>query len=111
MAKTSTVSVGVTITGDGTTTSYSPTAVQNTSAPDGGPRLLVLTTGNNTITPPTGATGFTLSPGTVAKTLKGIAGDTGVPLSITGLTTVFLASAASFVINSTGGETISIFWF
>jgi hypothetical protein len=71
----------------------------------------VLSNGNNTVTPPSGATGFTLGPGTAAKTLKGIAGDTGVPLSVTGPTTVFLASASAFVINSTGGETISIFWF
>ncbi len=69
---------------------------------------LTLSLGANTINVPTGGstvpTAVTIVPpngNTVALTLKGVSGDTGIALHLTDSTTIALASSqASFVINA-----------
>jgi len=80
------------------------------------PSLLevVLASGNNTINVPVGSIGviITLDPASVRdKTLKGIVGDTGIPISSTGVGGTFvlaLESVTSFVIVSVGGPDTGI---
>ena len=116
MAKTSSGSIGVTITGDGVTSEYVPSGspVVNTAAPSGGTTPLVLAAGTNTVSVPSGAIGFVLSPPTSStngKTLKGIAGDTGVPLRPNAPSMLYLPNGAvSFVITSVGIETCALQW-
>jgi hypothetical protein len=109
MAVASQRSIAIVMTGDiAITTSVS--AAQNTNAP-GDVDVFSLALGANTITLPTGGTaplGATIVPppgNTQALTLKGIAGDTGIPIHKTDPTSIsFDASAppASFVLNSAG---------
>ena len=66
---------------------------------------VALASGANTITVPTGATGVIVIPpvaNTVALTLKGIAGDTGIPLSLTqpSVLTFPASPPASIVVNA-----------
>jgi hypothetical protein len=73
----------------------------------------VLTTGNNTITPPALATGATIimpAANTILVTLKGVNGDTGIPLSRLDPTSIGLHTAAAFVLNAVSGLTVRIIW-
>ncbi len=116
MAKTSACSIGVTVTGDGITLTYAPpqSPVENTAAPQGGPVLLALSSGFNTVSVPTGAIGCLLVPATgsaITKTLKGLTGDTGVPIRTDGPTLLWLPnSTASFGLTTSGTENVQIFW-
>ncbi len=117
MAKESNSSIGVTIEGDGTTTTYVPpgSPMTNAAAPNGGAESFVLLLGANTIPIPAGAIGVVLSPPTAssnAKIIKGVAGDTGIsirpnsPLMLT-----FAAGAVSFDVDSAAAtETVDLMW-
>ena len=73
----------------------------------------VLTTGNNTITPPTGAIGATIimpAANTALVTLKGVNGDTGIALHLTDPTSIALHTATAFVLNAVSGLTVRIIW-
>lgn len=64
-----------------------------------------LASGLNTITPPVGAKAVTIIPpagNVVTITLKGVTGDTGVPLALIDPTSLGLASAAAFVLTTSG---------
>ncbi len=66
-------------------------------------QFIDLASGANTITPPTGAIGFTLilpSGNVETVTLKGITGDTGVVLHPTDPTSVGLNSTSTFVLTA-----------
>lgn len=85
-------------------------SAQNTNAP-GDVRVFSLAAGANTITLPTGGTaplGATIIPpagNTQALTLKGVGGDTGIPIHKTDPTSISFDSSAppaSFVINAAG---------
>jgi hypothetical protein len=109
MAKTSTATLTVSVSGDGVAANYTVSSTNN-AAPGGGPTAVALSSGNNTITGPAGTTGALVVPpagSMVAKVLKGVNGDTGIALSNT---LPFFVSAASFVINAASGETVQIFW-
>lgn len=113
MAKTSTLTITVQVTGDGVNDNWTPTPPQNTAAPGGGPQLLALASGDNTITVPAGASGFVLLPpagSAVVKKIKGAGGDTGVTISNT-LPFVGSVSAGSLIINASNVENVQIFWF
>lgn len=77
-----------------------------------------LISGNNTITVPTGGTmvsAVTIVPpvgNTVILTLKGVNGDTGIPLHLTGPSSLALPSTAtSFVINASDVLTgLRLYW-
>lgn len=71
---------------------------------------ITLASGNNTITVPTSAIAATIVPpagNTVALTLKGVNGDTGIALNVTDPTSIGLnGSVTTFVINA--GSTVTI---
>jgi hypothetical protein len=116
MAKTSTTSVSVAVSGDGVAETFTPSSspVINASAPAGGPISVALSTGDNTLTVPPGAQGFVFVPPTssvVVKKLKGIAGDTGFTLSPTLPSVIMLpAGATTALVNAASSETVSIHW-
>lgn len=97
--------------------SYLLTAVNEAAENKSSPGSLMeqaLLSGNNTITPPTGATGVTFimpSGNTVLVTLKGVNGDTGVALHKTDPTSLGLNDAATtFVLNAASAVTIQMIW-
>jgi hypothetical protein len=115
MSKTSTVTLTVSVTGDGLSESYALPAVVNAAAPGGGPSNLALATGFNSIAVPPGSLGFILIPpvgSVITKTLKGITGDTGIPLHVTNPTWVSLPPATATIGITAGGagETVAIHW-
>ncbi len=112
MSKTSTLSLGLTVTGDGVNDSYAPPPVTNSAAPYGGQVSLALAAGFNTITKPAGAVGCVITPpatSTNAKTLKGLTGDTGIGIATASPTV--LAATATFGITSAGIETVLLYWY
>lgn len=117
MAKTSRVSIGITVEGDGETGTYVPptSPITNATAPQGGPIAYALSAGNNVITIPTGAIGVIIVPAATngnAKTLKGVAGDTGVALRTNAPSVISFATGSTvFSINATGTETVDLHWF
>lgn len=79
--------------------------------------LVNLQSGANTITVPTGCAGCFIVPPTgnaVVLTLKGVTGDTGIPIAVNGVTPLAFGTApASFVITAaslTVGNTSILFW-
>lgn len=87
-------------------------AVDNAASP-GEIENVVLATGPNTITPPTGTTAVTILPpiaNTIGITLKGVTGDTGVPLGLVDPSTISLAGLTSFVLTAVSGVTIRLIW-
>ena len=111
MATTSQRTVTVQFAGD-QSGSETVQAAPNTASP-GGIVPQALASGNNTITPPAGATACTIQKpfgNTVALTLKGVNGDTGIALHLTDPDTISLAGAISFVINAASGVTVHLIW-
>ncbi len=115
MAKTVTTTTTVTLSGDGWGGSgplFSESVENDVGV---SPSFVTLSSGNNTIAVPASATGVVIVPtpgSTVALTLKGIAGDTGIPLDPALSTSLkFTAGAvASFVLNAASGTTVSLVW-
>lgn len=111
MSEAATITIKVAGAGD-FTFSWSSATLSNAASPlrqD----AVALSTGANTLTPPTGCAFALLVPPTtsaIAKTLKGITGDTGVPLAPAQPTMLSLATAAAFVITASAGETIKVIW-
>lgn len=74
-----------------------------------------LASGVNTITPPTAASGVIIIPpaaNTQTITLKGIAGDTGVPLNKIAPNVLILATPAAAFVLTTGGiiNNVKLLW-
>src|SRR5580700_3494287 len=92
-------------------TFYDPT---NPSSP-GQEQVLALSSGNNTVSVPTGAQSVTLVKtvngvtNTATLTFKGVNGDTGYALSPT-VTDKISVSGSSFVINASASTSIRAFW-
>ena len=89
----------------------------NTDAPSIGSSLVNLASGFNTITLPTGHTvyGVTITPpsgNTTTLTLKGVTGDTGIPLHLTKASSVSFASATTtFGLTAGAGMSVKIaYW-
>ena len=116
MAKICTTSLSVTVTGDGVSESFTPATspVVNTAAPAGGPVDVSLSSGDNTITVPTGTKGFLIVPpsaSAVAKKLKGAGGDTGFGLAPALPSAIMVPTGtATIIINAASAETVSIHW-
>lgn len=113
MAKTSVVSMSLNATGDGINMSFAPAQVSN----QGSPALhepVALSSGANTIQVPAGTQYVFIVPptnSTIAKTLKGVTGDTGILLGNANPSMFALASGqTSFVLNAAGSETIEIYF-
>lgn len=110
--KIATASVRLAVSGDGVTFTYTTPTMTNATSPFEH-QPVTLASGANTITPPTGTTMVLVVPpttSTVTKTLKGVTGDTGLPLSMTAPTFLSLASAASFCVTANGTETVSFYF-
>lgn len=89
------------------------TAAENSATP-GQMDSPTLSSGNNTITPPTGAQAVTIvmpSGNTTLVTLKGVNGDTGIPLHLTDPTSIALHTTSTFVLSAASGLTgIRLIW-
>lgn len=115
MAKISTTTLAVVVSGDGVSESYTPPGapITNANAPAGGPLNVALTTGDNTLAVPAGAVAVLLVPptsSTVVKKLK-VPGDAGTPFgraapSLLGLD----VGTSTLTINASAGETIAVHW-
>lgn len=116
MATTATRTTILEFTGDITLSPQQFSDVNNNSV--GGSDVQNLSSGNNTITVPTGGTvacSVTIIPppgNAVQITLKGIAGDTGIALHLTQTLTLSLASSVtSFVLNAASAVTgLRLIW-
>lgn len=116
MATTATRVTTITFTGD-VNGAQAPAAASNAASP-GQIQILTLTTGANTITPPTGGStvvACTIIPpagNTQLITLKGVSGDTGIPLHKTDPTTIAVdTTMSSFVLNAAGAVTgLRLIW-
>lgn len=108
MSVTANRSVTVTLTGD---VDYNQTfsAIENDDSP-GQIDIVTLSTGDTTITPPSGGTSpvsVTIIPpagNTQTITLKGIGADTGILLSPTDPTTIALGSSTATFVVTAGAE-------
>jgi hypothetical protein len=112
MAVTSQRSIATVFTVD-VVANNTTSAANNASSP-GQIELKALSTGDNTITKPTGATACTIimpANNTVLVTLKGINGDTGIPLHKTDPTSIGLDSTSStFVLNAASSVSVRLIW-
>lgn len=116
MSVSATRSISIVYTGDvaGTETINAAT---NAASP-GSVEIKTLSSGANTITVPTGGSTVTcctiLPPtgNTVLITLKGVSGDTGIPIHKTDPTSVAIDSTCStFVLNAASGITgVRLYW-
>lgn len=103
--------------GDTTAGTGISTSSTNADAPMAGAQLVNLSSGFNTVTLPTGHTiyGVDITPpsgNTTTLTLKGITGDTGVPLHLTKTTSVaFAAGTTTFGLTTGGAMAVSLsYW-
>lgn len=114
MSKQVTTTVTVSCSGDGIN-STTQEQVVNANGVNAGPFPLALTSGFNNVAIPTGAVGFSVIPpsnSAVAKTLKGVTGDTGVSISMTNPTgpIYFNTALANVGITVGSNETVSWIW-
>jgi hypothetical protein len=116
MAKTAITYTKTIIQGDGIDTEVQPDSITNSACISGGTQQLSLTGAADTITVPSGATGFRLIPpagSSVTKTLKGVSTDTGLPIHpAKPFGPWYFASVppANFVILSSGAELVQVLW-
>lgn len=106
MAVTSNRSITTTMTSD-ITFSRSDSAAESTTAP-GVIEKKDWSSGNNTVTVPSGSKGVTIKPptgNTQALILKGVNGDTGVAIHKTDPTSLGLETGATIVVNAAGTVT------
>lgn len=117
MAATSTRTISITYTGDVVGTEITAAAI-NAASP-GQLEIKTLASGNNTINAPSGGTtpiACTIVPpvgNTAGITLKGVAGDTGIPIHKTDPTSIAIDSSLglTFVIGCSAGVTgCRFFW-
>lgn len=113
MSKTATTSQVVTISGDGMVYTDGPDIVTNAAAFM--PSTKDLVNGPTTVAIPVGALSVKIKPPSnniFGLTLKGISGDTGLPISKVAPTTwVFdVTPPANFVIAATGSVTVGLIW-
>ncbi len=114
MAKTSTVQIVVTVTGDGVDNVSRSAPVTNTNAPSSGTFPYPLVSGFNTINVPSGSKGVWIRPpagNAVSLTLKGISGDTGTPVDPSqDFYLPLLSTSTSIAITAGGAVTVGLQW-
>lgn len=81
----------------------------NTGAAGYRNETLSLNSGNNTLTPPTGATYAYFYQGTVDLKAKGAAGDTGWDIG-TGKSALLPLGGGAYVINAASSGTVNVIW-
>lgn len=115
MSKTASIAVTViTIVGDGNTATLQLPTQSNTSSPFEH-IAQALSNGVTTLTVPTGALFLVIIPPTgsiITKTLKGVSGDTGIPLAPAGTSLLALPASppATLVLTANGIETVDVYW-
>lgn len=115
MAKTSTLTVSATVTGDGLAgDTYAPPQgpLVNAAAPQGIPSVVALGAGANTLAVPAGAQYALLVPPPAsanAKQAKTISGDTGVTFT-SGIVLLPVGGLSSIYCTATAGESLSVAW-
>lgn len=114
MSKIATISLGFTVTGDSIIATQVSVPAFGSQASPYEHQPVALVNGANTLTPPTGTLFVILIPPTnsaITKTLKGVSGDTGIPL-VTNLPSFLslVASPGTFVITANGAETLDVYW-
>jgi hypothetical protein len=114
MSKTATTTIATTVSGDGLNAQQTVSNVNTSALP---PSTVTTANGSVTVTVPAAAQGFTIYPpigSVITKTLKGIAGDTGVPFGPGASFPASIGFAAgaipSFVITANGIETLQVVW-
>lgn len=115
MAKTATTSVSYALSGDGFNGSpplFAETFQNTSGTPPGSANLVA---GFNSIPVPATALGVTIVPppgSTNGKTLKGVTGDTGVPIDPANPTMLKFTAGqiANLGITSVGTETVTLLW-
>lgn len=120
MSKTASLTITVSITGDGLNPLTYSTSFDNSNGFGAqGPYALALSAGFNSLTAPTNATTppkFVIlkpaSTSTNTKTIKGVTGDTGpAALAWTSQLVILpMGSAGAWGITATAGETIDVFY-
>jgi pyruvate/oxaloacetate carboxyltransferase len=88
-----------------------PFSAQTNATSPGVNVLQALTTGANTVTVPSGSIAVTIikpAANTVALTLKGVAGDTGIALNLLDPDSISLASVSTFVLNAASAVTVRL---
>jgi len=114
MAVIAGIAYAATLTGDVAGSLPTLAAFNNATSP-AQRQVVALSAGANTITPAAGSRMAILVPpsgSTNGKTLKGITGDTGVPLDAAAVACIPLpAGPGTFVITSIGTENLTIYWF
>lgn len=115
MSKTVTTVVQSTVVGDGFG-GFGPLYNSSTANPAGlAPSSVTLAAGFNSIPVPATALGVVIVPPTAStngKALKGVTGDTGIPIAPAGVTvlTWTAAQVAALGITSVGAETLTLIW-
>lgn len=114
MAKASAGTAAITVSGDGVTATLTLTLTTNAATPF--QHLIHATTAAYAAlpTPPTGTTMCVIIPpsgSVLAKTLKGVTGDTGIPLSASQTSIIALAGLSVFGILATGVESLDVYYF
>ncbi len=114
MAKSISTRFTITTTGDGVTSEWKPAPMSNSAGAAGGPVGVQLAAGDNYISVPTGAMGFTLKPlasSVVVKRLKHYPGETGFSIRTGEPASIPLPTGvATLMINASGVEVIDIHW-
>lgn len=112
MSKAASVTLAVTVTGDGLNSVDSDTLQNTTTAT--APTSVALTGTNTTVAIPTGVSRVKLKPpptNAFAIVLKGLAADTGIPLAVNEPSYLsFVPGTASFVLSSGGAVSVALFW-
>ncbi len=113
MAKLVSGTATIQVSGDGIMTNFTVTLPTNAASPF--EHLPVATTAAYAAlpTPPTGTSFVVIIPpsgSVLAKTLKGVTGDTGIPLSASQPSIIALAGVSVFGILATGVETLDVYY-
>ena len=111
MAVTATRALTINFTGD--ISAANTFAAANNTASPADIELVNLSSGANTLTPPTGTKACTVIPpsgNTVLLTLKGVTGDTGVVLHLTDPSSFGLNALTAFCLTAASAVTVRIIW-
>lgn len=113
MAKTASGTASIHITGDGQDTNLTITLPTNAASPFQHQPVATTAAYAALPTPPAGTSFVVIIPpggSVLAKTLKGVTGDTGVPLSASQPSIIALAGVSVFGILATGVETLDVYY-
>jgi hypothetical protein len=109
MAKSASMTLALTLQGDGLTLAESVVLTNAASSP---PTTVALASGNNTIVFPSGVQRVLIVPpvgNAVVMALKDVAGDTGIPISLTEPQFLSL-TFTQFIINANAPVTVTLYW-